>query len=347
MARFQVGLTADFKRPDGRLIAPDIGLAMLEDGAGIDYRYISKGSAEIAPRELTGLDAVMVLSPRVTAASLTEADQLLLLARFGVGYDSVDVAACTERGVILTVTPEGPRRAMALAAMTLLLALTHRLLVKDRLTRRGGWDERGEHFGTGIADKILGIVGFGSIGQEVARLATALYLRPVAADPWIDPKVAATAGVPLMELPDLLATADIVVICCPLTDGTRHLIDADALARMKPSAYLINVARGPIVDQTALTSALEKGGIAGAGLDVFEQEPVPPGEPILAFDNVVLAPHSLGWTDDAFRDNGRAACRGILDVAAGRLPAHIINPEVLEHPKVRARLNPRTTEAHR
>ena len=347
MATFQVALTGDFRRPDGRLMAPDIGLSLLDEATGIDYRYLANGAAEIASQQLVDLDAVLVLSARVTAASLAEADRLLLVARFGVGYDSVDVGACTRAGVILTVTPEGPRRAMALAAITFLLALTHRLLIKDRLTRHDGWNDRGQYFGTGIADKVLGIVGLGSIGREVARLAATLDLRLIAADPWVHAAAAAADGVRLVDLPELLATADFVVVCCPLTEQTFHLIDAAGIARMQPSAYLINVARGPIVDQAALLAALEAGRIAGAGLDVFEQEPISPDDPLLALDNVVLAPHSLGWTDDAFRDNGRAACRGIVDVAAGRVPAHIINPEVLQHPKVRARLNLDTAEAIR
>ena len=344
---FKVALTGDFRRPDGRLMAPDIGLSLLDAAEGIEYGYLDSSGPEIKANQLASLDAAMVLSPRVTAASLTEADRLLVLARFGVGYDSVDVEACTRAGVILTVTPEGPRRAMALAAMTFLLALTHRLLIKDRLTRSGGWDARGEHFGTGIADKILGIVGFGSIGREVARLAAAFELRPIAADPWVDAATADAEGVRLVDLGELLSTADFVVVCCPLTSETLHLIDAAGIASMKPTAYLINVARGPIVDQAALAAALAGGSIAGAGLDVFEQEPIEPDNPLLALENVVLAPHSLGWTDDAFRDNGRAACRGIVEAAAGRVPAHVINPAVFQHPKVRARLNLDTLEAKR
>lgn len=338
MTPFNVALTADFLRPDGTPIASDLGLSILDASGDVNHRYLGDDGPELTPEQLAELDAVLVLSPRVTARSVADADRLLLVARAGVGYDSVDVAACTKAGVIVTITPDGVRRPMALAAMTLLLALSHRLLLKDRLTREGRWDERVSYFGTGLVDKTLGVIGYGNIGREVARLGAALYLRPIVADPLIDSQAAQADGVRLVDLPTLLSDADFVVICCPLTDRTHHLIDELALARMKSTAFLINVARGPIVDQQALTAALASRKIAGAGLDVFETEPVGRDDPILRLDNVVVAPHALGWTDDAFRDNGRSACHSIVDVAAGRVPRHVVNPEVLDHPKVRARL---------
>lgn len=336
MPPFHVALTADFLRPDGQPGTSDLGLSVFDEIAGIDYRYLKAGGAELSPAELVALDAVIVLSPKVTARSLEQAHRLRLIARAGVGYDSIDVAACTRAGVVLTITPDGVRRPVALAAMTLLLALTHRLLIKDKLTREGRWEERTSHFGAGLVDKVLGIVGFGNIGREVARLGAGLYMRPCAADPLVDPSIAESEGVRLVSLPTLLSEADFVVVCCPLTPTTLHLLDRRSLASMKPTAYLINVARGPIVDQQALTEALVNGSIAGAGLDVFETEPIDPCDPLLVLDNVVLAPHSLGWTDDAFRDNGRSACRSVVDVAQRRIPQHIVNPDVLRHPKVRA-----------
>lgn len=334
---FHVGLTGDFLGTDGQPGTSDLGLSILERVAGIDYRYLKKGGLELSATELLALDAVIVLSPKVTAQTLEQSQRLQLIARAGVGYDSVDVEACTKAGVILTITPDGVRRPVALAAMTLLLALTHKLLIKDRLTREGRWDERTSHFGAGLVDKVLGVVGFGNIGREVARLGAGLYMRPCAADPRVDPSIAEGEGVRLVTLPTLLREADFVVVCCPLTPATFHLIDRASLASMKATAYLINVARGPIVDQRALTEALVNRSIAGAGLDVFETEPIDPGDPLLALENVVLTPHSLGWTDDAFRDNGRSACQSVVDVAQGRIPQHIVNPEVLRHPRVRAR----------
>lgn len=347
MTPFYVAITGDFLKPDGTWIASDLGLSVLDTTPGVNYQFLPRGGPELTSDQVVDLDAVLVLSPRVTAPTVDRADRLLLVARAGVGYDSVDVAACTKAGVIVTITPDGVRRPMALAAITLLLALTHRLLIKDRLTRDGCWDKRVNHFGTGLVERTLGVVGYGNIGREVARLGAGLYMRPIVADPLIRPHATELEGVRLVDLPTLLSEADFVVICCPLSTQTYHLIDASALAQMKSTAFLINVARGSIVDQTSLTRALSSGRIAGAGLDVFETEPVSADDPLLRLDNVVVAPHSLGWTDDAFRDNGRSACQSIVDVAAGRVPRHVLNPDVLHHPKVKARLTPTVDEGAR
>jgi phosphoglycerate dehydrogenase-like enzyme len=144
--------------------------------------------------------------------------------------------------------------------------------------------------------------------------------------------------VPIVDLETLLREADFVCVTCPLTEETRHLIDERALALMKPSAYLVNVARGPIVDQRALTDALRGRRIAGAALDVFEREPIDPDDPLLELDNVIVTPHAVGLTDEHFRVSGRSACRAVLDVAAGRVPAYVVNPEALDHPSLQRRL---------
>ena len=287
---------------------------------------------------MRGYDALLVLAPRVTAASLEGADRLAVLARFGVGYDSVDVPACTARDVLLTITPDGVRRPVAAAVLTLLLALTHKLLVKDRLTRAGRWAEKLDHMGQGVTGRTLGIIGLGNIGRDVIVLARPFGMRFLAFDPYLTPEQAAAAGAELVDLETLLRRSDYVSVNCALTPETRHLLDAERLALMQPTAYLINTARGPIVDQRALYEALSNGRLAGAGLDVFEQDPVDPGDPILTLDNVIVAPHAICWTDECFLGIGRSACESILDVAAGRVPRHVVNREVLDSPTLRAKL---------
>jgi phosphoglycerate dehydrogenase-like enzyme len=157
-------------------------------------------------------------------------------------------------------------------------------------------------------------------------------MRHLAADPFIKPADAERAGTKLVDLETLLKESDYVVICCALTEGTRHLLNAERLALMKPTAYLINLARGPIVDQRALTKVLQERRIAGAGLDVFEQEPIAADDPLLKLGNVILAPHALCWTDECFAGNGRSAIQSILDAAAGRQPQNVVNRAVLEMP---------------
>lgn len=336
---FHVGFTGDFLRPDGRQAFADIDASPLSV-AGVEWEVLPTRDVrrEVPAAQAAPCDALLVLGPRIAAATLDGADRLALVARLGVGYDSVDVAACTRCGVALTITPDGVRRPVASAALAFLLACAHRLPLKDRLTRTGRWGEKAQHMGIGLRGRTLGLVGLGNIGREVCRLLAPHEMRLVAADPHGDAQVARALGVELVELPALLAQADFVVVCCALTPQTRHLIGAGQLALMKPTAHLINVARGPVIDQMALTDCLQKGGIAGAALDVFEQEPVDPADPILALDNVIVAPHALAWTDESFRLMGQSAFAGILAVSRGQAPGHVVNAEVLEGARFRDKL---------
>lgn len=338
---FEVGVTRDFLRPDGTLGFGDIGLAQLDGVPGVRWEFLPDRVTELTPAHAAAYDALLVLAPRVTAATLagtSAKNRLAIVARFGVGYDNIDVEACTQSGVALTITPDGVRRPVAAATLTFLLALSHKLLIKDRLTRAGKWAEKLDHMGQGLTGRTLGVVGFGNIGREIFRLAAPLEMRHLAADPFASPADAAARGVTLVPLEELLQSSDYVVIACALSEATRSLINAERLNLMKPTAYLINIARGPIVDQPALTAALSERRIAGAGLDVFEQEPIAPDDPLLALDNVILAPHALCWTDECFAGIGRAAIGSILDIAAGRVPKHVVNRAVVESPRFQDKL---------
>jgi D-3-phosphoglycerate dehydrogenase len=335
---FHVGLTRDFLMPDGTLAFGDIGLGLLESVPGLKYDFLAEDTRELSAEQVRDYDALLVLAPRVTRATLAGADRLTVLARFGVGYDTVDVEACTEHGVLLTITPDGVRRPVATSVLTFLLALSHKLPQKDALTRQGRWGEKLRLMGVGLVGRVLGIVGFGNIGREVAAITRPLDMRVIAADPYVSPEQAAAAGAELVDLDTLMQTADFVSINCALTPETRHLIDGKRLALMKPTAYLINTARGPVVDEQALVAVLRDRRIAGAGIDVFEQEPADPKNPLFELDNVILAPHAICWTDECFLNNGRSACQSILEVAAGRLPRHIVNRAVLEIPRLTAKL---------
>ncbi|MBL8848819.1 MAG: dehydrogenase [Planctomycetaceae bacterium] len=328
---FRVGVTGDFLKPDGSCGFGDIGLEQLT-AAGVEWEFFP--FARELPPEASDYDGLLVLAPSVTAQTVAGGGNLKVVARFGVGYDSVDVAACTAAGVLVTITPDGVRRPVATAALTLILALAHKLVIKDRLTRTGRWTERLDHTGVGLTGRTLGIIGLGNIGRDLARLTQPLDMRLQAADPWITPDAARNTGVELVPLDDLLQTSDFVCITCALTPETKHLLNADKLRLMKPTAFLVNIARGPIVDQAALTRALQAGQIAGAGLDVFDVEPVPATEALLSLENVIVAPHSLCWTDECFRLIGHSAIRSLLDVAAGRAPQNIVNREALPHPRL-------------
>lgn len=336
--RFRVGLTRDFLKPDGSLAFADIGLSLLEGVPGIEWSVLAESTVELGADQVRDYDALLVLAPRVAGGMFAGAERLGVVARFGVGYDNVDVEACTRHGVALTITPDGVRRPVATIVLTFLLALSHKLLIKDRLTRAGCWAERLDHMGMGLTGRTLGVVGFGNIGRQVFTLVKPIGMKQLAHDPFVSPAAAAAVGVKLVDLETLLRQADFVCVCCALTPQTRHLLNAERLALMKRTGYLINVARGPIVDQQALTAALREQRIQGAGLDVFEQEPISSDDPILKLDNVIVTPHCLCWTDECFRGIGHSACGSILAVACGQVPRHVVNRDVLKQPLFQEKL---------
>ena len=338
-APFRVALSGDFRKADGSPVYPDFDLAPLKSAPGVEMEFLEPADP-IRAEQVTDFDALILLTSRFQRASIHPNGRLAVVARFGVGYDTVDVEACTEAGIALVITPDGVRRPVAVSIVTLMLALTGKLMVKDRLTREAasGFARRGEHMGVGLVGRTLGSLGIGNIGAELYRLAKPFDMRFIAHDPAADAKVAAELGIELVGLEDVFRRADVVTVNCPLNTATRHLVNAERLALMKPSAYLINTARGPIVDQAALTEVLRARRIAGAGLDVLEQEPPDPNDPILKLDNVILTPHALCWTDQCFAGNGTADVKAVLDIQHGREPRVVVNKAVLLSEKWRRRV---------
>jgi D-3-phosphoglycerate dehydrogenase len=338
--RFRVALSSDFTRPDGTPAFPSFDLSPLRHRPDVELVWVQAKDGVIAADALAGCDALILLAPRFARESIPADGRLALVARFGVGYDSVDVAACTEHDIALVITPDGVRRPVAVAILTFVLALAGRLLQKDRLARMGpeGWAKRADSMGTGLTGRTLGQLGMGNIGAEVFRLAKPLEMRFLAHDPWADADVARQLGVELVDMETLFRESDFLSISVPLSDATRHLVDEAKLRLMKPTAYLINTARGPVVDQKALYRALTEGWIAGAGLDVFEQEPTPADEPILELDQVIVTPHALCWTDECFARIGACDIEAVLAVMRGEVPRGVVNREVLERDGFRAKL---------
>jgi phosphoglycerate dehydrogenase-like enzyme len=241
------------------------------------------------------------------------------------------VRACTAADVLVVITVGAVDRSVAEATVGWMIALSHHVGVKDRLAREAKWDDRSRYMGRELRDRTLGIIGLGGIGRKLVELLAGWGLHEtVAFDPLVDPAVAARLGVRLVELDEMLRTCDFISIHCPLNDKTRGLIGARELSLMKPDAYLINTARGGIVDEDALHLALKQRRIAGAAIDCFLQEPYTEPSRFGEFENVLLAPHAIAWTNEMFRDMGRAACQGMLDLSLGRRPRGIVNPEVLE-----------------
>jgi D-3-phosphoglycerate dehydrogenase len=339
MAKFRVALSDDFLKADGTPAYPMVDLAPLTDAGG-EVAYVHSVDRVMRAADLEGFDALILLGSRFDERSIPGDGRLAVVARFGVGYDTVDVAACTKAGIGLVITPDGVRRPVAVTVLTFMLALASRLFAKDRITRMGpaGWATRSDYMGLGLTGRTLGLLGVGNIGAEVLRLAAPLDMRFIAHDPYIGAEKARALGAELVDLDTLFQEADFVSINVPLSDRTRGLVGARLLGLMKPTAYLINTARGPIVDQRALHEALASGRIAGAGLDVFEVEPAPADEPILRLDNVIVTPHALCFTDECFAGNGAADVRAVLAAMRGEVPANLVNPEVVETPEWQARV---------
>ena len=335
---FRVGVSAGFAAEAKGLLEP-----AMEAVFG-PYPFIKHGfvppTRVIEPRHIRDLDAMITLRPRFEASSFEGVDRLAAVARWGVGYDMIDVAACTQADVLLAITTDAVRKPVAEAIVTLMLALAKQLPAKDRLVREGGWARKGQITSYSLEGKTAGSIGLGNIGREMFRLLKPFQLgRFLAHDPYIPPVDAAALRVELVDLATVFCESDFVVINCPLNDMTRGMIDATCFSLMKPSAFLINTARGAIVRQNDLIAALAAGQIAGAGLDVFEQEPLPPDNPLTRMDNVILAPHALAWTDNLYRDNGLGACRNVLSVLRGEAPKHMVNQDVTARPGFRAKLS--------
>ncbi len=306
-------------------IHPD-GLAVLERAPGITMEVLDTGDAGVYAPRLPDADALVVRTQPITGEMIASAGRLAILSRHGVGYDSVDVAALDERRVPLAIVGDVNSKAVAEQAMMMMLALARRTLVYDARLRAGDWGFRNSLDAVELHGRELLVVGFGRIGRHVARMAAPFGLSVVAYDPFVSDEVLADHGV--RRAPDLsaaLETADVVTLHVPRA-GEGYLIGAAELARMKPSAFLVNTARGGLVDEAALVAALAAGRLAGAGLDVFEAEPPAKDHPLFASDRVVLSPHSSTLTAECARRMAVASAQNVVDFFAGRLdPSLVVN----------------------
>jgi phosphoglycerate dehydrogenase-like enzyme len=322
---FKLGLTRDLLDASGQ---PSFGtgpMAMLDQQAGIDYEFLPETITEITPDVMARYDGLYVNNPQVTARSVARADcRVKIVSRHGVGYDSVDVKALADKGIITTNTPVAVRRPVAVAALTFVFALAGRLIIKDQLTRQGRWHERTSHMGLGLTSRTIGIIGAGGIGQELIALARPFGWRMLASDPHATTARIESLGAQHVSSEQLLAQSDFVVSTLILNAQTRHFLNAQRLSLMQKHAYFINMARGAVVDEAALIHALQTGAIAGAALDVFEQEPVATDNPLLKMDNVLLTPHSICWTDECFDHIAREGLGCLVAFANGQIPLSIV-----------------------
>jgi len=263
----------------------------------------------------------------VNASVIEEANRLKVIARYGVGIDRVDVGEATGRGIVVTNTPGANSAAVAELTIALVLSLARKLIAAGEAVRHGEWPAMN---GIGIRGKTVGLIGLGSVGREVARRLKGFACNILAFDPFIEPEIADEYGVRLVPLEELLGHADFVSLHAPATDLTLGMVNQEFLGRMKTGAFLINTARGALVDEQALMSALGSGRLQGAALDCFSREPPDKDNPLLRHPQVIATPHIAAHTDEAVNRMGWAALENCLAVLRGERPLHIVNPGVLE-----------------
>jgi D-3-phosphoglycerate dehydrogenase len=278
---------------------------------------------------LPSADAMLAGGERLSDEILALAPRLRVIARTGVGYDAVDVDSATRRGIVVAITPGTNQESVAEHVFALLLALTRKIVVNAIDIRAGGWDRS---LIQPLRGKTLGLVGLGRIGRAVATRAVAFGMRVIAFDVLTpDPEFDARHGIRRMGFEELLAESDMVSLHVPLMPETKHLINRETLARMKPGSYLINTARGGLVVEADLYASLVSGHLAGAGLDVLDPEPPDPSNPLLSLPNVVVSPHNAGIDVQSMIDMANLAAQCVVDLYQGRWPsACIVNGELRE-----------------
>ncbi len=279
---------------------------------------------------LADADAVFVWLEPITEALLAKAPKLKVVSRLGVGYDTIDIDACTRHGVAVGVTNGSNDLSVAEHTMMLMLAVARNTVAFDARVRTGGWRGPGAPIMGELAGRTVLVVGYGRIGTRVAKLCAAFGMRVMVHDPaFPTPRIAADGHIPAPNLRAALPEADVLTLHCPLLPGTRDMVNAETIGLMKRGAWLINTARGPVVDQAALAAALHSGHLAAAGLDVIRKEPPDPDDPILQAPNVTLSPHNAAQPVECLAKMTARAARNMLDVFDGTAdPGFYVNPEV-------------------
>jgi D-3-phosphoglycerate dehydrogenase / 2-oxoglutarate reductase len=294
MSRFKIVIT-DFGDPDNELEEAELR------ASGLDYELVrlnARTADELTPH-VRDAHALIVQWAAITRPVIDALDNCQVISRYGIGVDMIDLEAATERGIPVCNVPDFCIDEVSTHTLAFVLALNRHLFQHYTHVVSGKWGGAPGVAPERLSRQSLGVLGLGKIGSEVARKAKGVGLRVLAYDPYLKPEQAEKLGVELVSLDDLLRRSDYLSIHCPLTKETRHLIGLEQLRQMKPSAYLINMARGPVVDQPALYSALTGGLIAGAALDVLEQEPPLPDDPLLKLPNVLLTPHTSSWSAES------------------------------------------------
>ncbi|HTC32527.1 MAG TPA: C-terminal binding protein [Bryobacteraceae bacterium] len=296
---------------------------------GAELRLAAAPTPEAILEAARDADAVLATFAKVPAEVISRLTRCRIISRFGIGVDNVDIPAATAAGIVVTRVPDYCLDEVSDHAMALLLALVRKIPSSNARTQAGRWEMRAVAPIHRLRGTVLGLVAFGQIPQLVAPKAQSFGIRVVAHDPYVSKQVAERAGVELVDFDELVKISDYISIHTPLMPATHHLFNAEVFRRMKPTAYLINTARGPIIDEAALAGALDQGHLAGAALDVMEQEP-PTGSPLFGRDNVIITPHTSFYSEESLVDLQTKAADEVVRVLTGQAPRNPVNPEALK-----------------
>ncbi|MGB9789483.1 MAG: hydroxyacid dehydrogenase [Thermotoga caldifontis] len=306
------------------------GVKMLLN-AGFEVIHASSPEPSVVAKEIVDCDGVIVRTAPFTAEIIRSAPKLRVIARHGVGVDNIDVEEASRHGIYVVNTPNANALSVAEATVAFILALAKKLKEMDVATRRGEFKIRDLFSTMDIDGKVLGIIGLGRIGSLVAKKCQAAFsMKVLAFDPYIDPARAFELGVELVSLERLLKESDFVTIHVPLTPETKAMIGEAQLRLMKPTAYIINMARGPIWDELAVLKAVEEGWIAGAATDVFVEEPPKPDHPFFKCEKILLTPHNAALTKECVIRMAEGAAQGVIEVLTGKGPSFPVNLDLLK-----------------
>ena len=291
---------------------------------GAELQVASEATPDEILRVATGADGLLVTYARITGPMIARMTRCRVISRFGIGVDNVDLDAATAAGIVVTKVPDYCIDEVSDHALALMMALARKIPASNAQVHGGGWSMRAVVPIHRLRGSVLGLVGFGRIPQLMVPKAQAFGLRVIAYDPYVPADVYAAAGVTSVEFPELLQTSDFVSIHAPLVNETRGLFNAGVFRQMKPNAYLINTARGPIIDEQALADALDAGHLAGAGLDVMTQEP-PAGSPLVGRADVIITPHTAFYSEESLIELQTKAAQEVVRVLSGEMPRNPVN----------------------
>lgn len=324
MAQFKVVIT-DFGLPDNELERVELE----KSGLDIELVRLNASSAQDLLPHIKDADALIVQWANISREVIVQLDKCKVISRYGIGVDMIDLVAASERGIMVCNVPDYCIEEVCTHTLGFLLMLNRRLLDQHQHTLAGNWGRPPGRTPARLSSQIAGIIGMGNIGLEVVKRTQCFGMRVLVYDPYLSAEEVAAVGAEHVNLETLLQNSDYICVHCPLTEGTHHLIGESQLKIMKSSAYLINLARGPVVDQSALYMALANETIAGAALDVFETEPLTPDNPLLQLENILFSPHLSSWSVDSGIQLRRDVARNVTIALKGEYPSSVVNRKAL------------------